>query len=376
MLNVQMKNADPLSLGVEDIKDLAQGAAFLGTGGGGDPYIGRLMAEHAIREFGMPEIIDADELDDDAAVFTAAMVGAPTVMLEKGTAGEDIDLSIRRLAEIIGKKADAISPIEIGGINSMLPIVAAARLGLPLVDCDGMGRAFPEIQMVTFNVHGVSATPAVIVNEHLETVMVETADPKRAEDIIRVAAIQMGLSVLFSGYPMTGKQVKAYSVRGTLTLALNIGRAIHSGQDCGNPIESLLAYLRSTDYYKHSKVLFDGKITDIRRVITKGFAMGHCEISDMDDANDRVHIQFQNENLLAKRNGQTLAIVPDLISIVDRETAQPITVETLKFGQRVKVIGASAAPIMRSQKALDVFGPECFGIEEAFQRIEHIHDDI
>ena len=376
MLNVQMKNADRLSLGVEDIKDLARGAAFLGTGGGGDPYIGRLMAEHAIREFGMPEIIDADELDDDAAVFTAAMVGAPTVMLEKGTAGEDIDLSIKRLADIIGKQADAITPIEIGGINSMLPIVAAARLGLPLVDCDGMGRAFPEIQMVTFNVHGVSATPAVIVNEHLETVMVETSDPKRAEDIIRVAAIQMGLSVLFSGYPMTGKQVKACSVRGTLTLALNIGRAIRSGQESGNPIEALLAYLRSTDYYKHSKVLFDGKITDIRRETTKGFAMGHCEISDMDDANDQVHIQFQNENLLAKRNGQTLAIVPDLISIVDRETAQPITVEALKFGQRVKVIGTSAAPIMRSQKALEVFGPECFGIEEAFRRIEDIHDDI
>ena len=376
MLNVQMKNADRLSLGVEDIKDLARGAAFLGTGGGGDPYIGRLMAEHAIREFGMPEIIDADELDDDAAVFTAAMVGAPTVMLEKGTAGEDIDLSIKRLADIIGKQADAISPIEIGGINSMLPIVAAARLGLPLVDCDGMGRAFPEIQMVTFNVHGVSATPAVIVNEHLETVMVETSDPKRAEDIIRVAAIQMGLSVLFSGYPMTGKQVKAAGVRGTLTLALNIGRAIRSGQESGNPIEALLAYLRSTDYYKHSKVLFDGKITDIRRETTKGFAMGHCEISDMDDADDRVHIQFQNENLLAKRSGQTLAIVPDLISIVDRETAQPITVEALKFGQRVKVIGTSAAPIMRSQKALDVFGPECFGIEEPFRRIEDIHDDI
>ena len=376
MLNVQMKNADRLSLGVEDIEDLARGAAFLGTGGGGDPYIGRLMAEHAIREFGMPEIIDADELDDDAAVFTAAMVGAPTVMLEKGTAGEDIDLSIRRLADIIGKQADAITPIEIGGINSMLPIVAAARLGLPLVDCDGMGRAFPEIQMVTFNVHGVSATPAVIVNEHLETVMVETSDPKRAEDIIRVAAIQMGLSVLFSGYPMTGKQVKASSVRGTLTLALNIGRAIRSGQESGNPIESLLAYLRSTDYYKHTKVLFDGKITDIRRETTKGFAMGHCEISDMDDANDRVHIQFQNENLLAKRNGRTLAIVPDLISIVDRETVQPITVEALKFGQRVKVIGTSAAPIMRSQKALDVFGPECFGIEEAFRKIEDIHDDI
>ena len=30
---------------------------------------------------------------------------------------------------------------------------------------------------------------------------------------------------------------------------------------------------------------------------------------------------FKMKNLLAKRKGQTLAIVPDLITIVDRETA-------------------------------------------------------
>ena len=47
-------------------------------------------------------------------------------------------------------------PMEAGGVNSMLPIAAAARLGLPMVDCDGMGRAFPELQMVTFTIGGVS----------------------------------------------------------------------------------------------------------------------------------------------------------------------------------------------------------------------------
>ena len=36
-------------------------------------------------------------------------------------------------------------PLEMGGINSLVPIMAAARLGLPLADADGMGRAFPEL---------------------------------------------------------------------------------------------------------------------------------------------------------------------------------------------------------------------------------------
>ena len=294
MLNVATAGNERAFVTLEDLEDLAQGAAFLGTGGGGDPYIGRLMAKHAIREYGMPEIIEVDELHDDATVLPAAMLGAPTVLVEKAASGEDIDHSVNRLAQLIGKQPDAIMPIEIGGINSMIPVVAAARLGLPLVNCDGMGRAFPELQMATFHVYGVPATPAVIVDEHLETVIVETHDGKRAEDLIRAAAIRMGLSVMISCYPMSGRQVKDCGVRGTLTLALGVGRAISQGRNHGEPVESLLAYLRSTEYYNHCKVLFDGKITDLRRETTRGFSMGHCEIAAL-DGSARTHDCFISE---------------------------------------------------------------------------------
>ena len=143
-----------MKLAAEDLVDLARGAAFLGTGGGGDPYIGRLMAEQAIREFGMPEIVDATDVPDEAAVYTSAMIGAPTVFVEKIASGDDISLAVKRLEAYRGQPAEFIAPLEIGGCNSMVPIAAAARLGLPLVDADGMGRAFPELQMVTFNIHG------------------------------------------------------------------------------------------------------------------------------------------------------------------------------------------------------------------------------
>lgn len=36
----------------QDIDDLAVGAAVLGTGGGGDPYIGKLLAKAAIENTG------------------------------------------------------------------------------------------------------------------------------------------------------------------------------------------------------------------------------------------------------------------------------------------------------------------------------------
>src|SRR5690606_73537 len=152
-----------------------------------------------------------------------------------------------------------------------LPLAVAARRGLPVIDADGMGRAFPEIQMVTYNVYGVPIAPVVIANDHLESVVIESPDPKSVEDIGRAVAIRMGLSVMVSCYPMSGADVKRTAVAGTLSLALGIGRAIRIGRQGDDPVEALLAYLRTTDYYNKCAVLFDGKVADLLRETTRGF---------------------------------------------------------------------------------------------------------
>ena len=361
-----------MKLTVEDLVDVGRGAAFLGTGGGGDPYVGRMLATNAIQEYGMPEIIAADDLPDDAIACTVAMLGAPTVLIEKAACGDDVDLVISRMEKYSGRKIDAILPVEIGGVNSMLPIMAAARTGLPLIDADGMGRAFPEIQMVSFNIYGVSCTPVVMADDHLNSLVVETGSAKRAEDLVRVASIEMGCSVIISSYSMNGADVKRTAVKGTMTLALEIGRAIARGRHSGNPVDELVKYLRSTPYYNQCKVLFDGKVTDLRRETTRGFAIGHCRMSALDGSGRNMEVTFQNEHLVARENGRVRAIVPDLICMVDSETAEPIPVEALKYGQRIKVLGVSAPPILRSPEALAIVGPQAFGLEEPFVPIEKL----
>jgi hypothetical protein len=66
----------------KNIEDIALGAAVLGTGGGGDPYIGMLMARKAIRDYVPVELYSLNELDDDDLIVPTAMMGAPTVMVE------------------------------------------------------------------------------------------------------------------------------------------------------------------------------------------------------------------------------------------------------------------------------------------------------
>jgi hypothetical protein len=76
-----------------------------------------------------------------------------------------------------------------------------------------------------------------------------------------------------------------------------------------------------------------------------------------------LEIEFQNENLIARAGERMLAIVPDLICVLDGETAEPITTEELRYGQRVKVMAVSVPEIMRTPQALRVWGPRHFGFD-------------
>ncbi len=361
-----------MRMGVDELRDLANGAAFLGAGGGGDPYIGRLLATSAIEEFGAPELVSAEDINDEARVLTIAMLGAPTVILEKAVSGDDIEFVIRSLEAKLDQKADYLMSIEIGGVNSLVPVMAAARLGLPLIDADGMGRAFPAIQMVTFNAFGVSATPLVMADDHGTSMVVEAPTAEAVEDIVRAASVPLGCSAVISCYPMLGRQVKDCAVLGTLSLARSIGKIIADNQQSEDPVESLVAHLRTTPYYSRCEILFDGKVVDVRRELRDGFSVGTVRLQSLKSETSIMEVQFQNEFLVAKLNGKTKAIVPDLVCLVDRETAQPILADGVRYGQRIKVLGVSAPSVMRADESLSIFGPQAFRMDEPFVPLEDL----
>ncbi len=353
-----------------DLIDLARGAAVLGTGGGGDPYIGRLMVEQAMREGHDVEIIDLDSVPDDALVIPTAMMGAPTVIVEKLPSGEETIASLRKLEAYLGRKAFATMPIEVGGINSTMPLVVGARLGLPIVDADGMGRAFPELQMETFAVYGVSGAPMVVSNEYGDSALIETADNRMLEWLARGVTIRMGGTAFIAEYAMDGKTAKRTSVPRTLSLAIEIGACIRRARVAHkDPFAALLELLPKTPY-AFGKIIFQGKIADLFRETTQGFAKGRVRIAGLEGWTGAMEIDIQNENLVARHDGEIMAIVPDLICILDSETAEPITTETLRYGQRVTVMGVGVPPIMRTPEALAVFGPAGFGIDAPFTPIE------
>jgi DUF917 family protein len=360
-----------MEIQVSDLMDLATGAGFLGTGGGGDPYLGRLMLRQVLEEGCDLKIIELEDLPDDALVVASACMGAPTVMVEKIPCVDAAEASLRALERHMGRKADALICIEAGGVNGTLPLVLGARLGLPVVNGDGMGRAFPELQMVTFGVYGNSATPLVLAGEQGDCIVIEARSNRFSENLARANVVAMGAIAQISLYPMNGKAVRQTCVPRTITLALEIGRTIQSARrGKTDPFAALQRYFAGTSPARCARVIFDGKIVDILRETKSGFAKGRVTLAGLDDASETMTVNFQNEFLLAIRDDRPVAMVPDLVVILDRETAEPITTESLKFGQRVKVMAVSVPDVMRTDAALQTFGPAAFGIKHPYIRLE------
>ena len=74
----------------------------------------------------------------------------------------------------------------------------------------------------------------------------------------------------------------------------------------------------------------------------------------------------QNENLVARRNGQIVCTVPDLICVVDTDTGEPVTTELLRYGLRVTVLGLPAPHQWTSPQGLAVAGPQAFGYDTSY----------
>ncbi len=353
-------------IGMKEIEDIALGAALLGAGGGGDPYVGKLVAMGAVKECGPVELLDPEEVPDDAFVVPIAMMGAPTVLAEKGIGGKEYERLHRMVSQFFGKEIFAFLPIEAGGVNSMLPIAACARLGLPLVDCDGMGRAFPELQMVTFTIGGISASPMALTDEKGNCAIFETITNKWTEELARAVTMSCGGSVSVSLYPMSGAQLKKYAVKNIVTRSQKLGEAIRTVKDCAGktPEEHFLEF---SGGFK----LFKGKISDVLRETRGAFNFGKVLLTGIgEDKGRSAFVEFQNENLTATVDGEIVATTPDLICLVDTETFHPVTTDALKYGKRVLVVGLKCFEMWRTPEGLELVGPRYFGCDTDYIPLE------
>lgn len=342
----------------EHLERLAIGAGILGTGGGGNPYLGKLIARRFLEAGSTIEVVSLDEVPDDALVTSVGGMGSPTVTFERLLRANEALNAMHALERHLGRAFTHVVPSEIGGSNSTIPMVVAVQSGIPVIDADGMGRAFPELQMETFMIDGVRPTPAAFASYHGHTVVIDDLDdPRTLERYARAVAIQMGGRAGYAFPAMTGAEVRASAIPGTLSLAIRLGEAVLAARAAHD--DPSLAACAVTGGLR----LFAGKVTDVQRQMTGGFARGVVTLDGIGpDAGATLRVEVQNENLIARRDdGSVIAVVPDLICLIDSDTGEPLTTEVLRYGLRATVIGIPAPAQLRTEAALAVVGPAAFG---------------
>src|SRR5262249_54438745 len=152
------------------------------------------------------------------------------------------------------------------------------------------------------------------------------------EWLARGVTVRLGGVAHIAEYAMSGADVKRTAIPRTLTLALTVGRAIREAREANGDPVARLADGRGATPYRHLRVLFRGKIADVERRTEAGFARGRAAAVSF-DGEHKLELVFQNENLVALVDGEMRCVVPDLVCVLESERAEPITTETLRFGQ-------------------------------------------
>lgn len=353
-----------------DIADLCAGSVFLATGGGRDPYISQLLVEQSLRKYGPVGLVPLSDVPDDAYVVAIGEVGAPTVSLEQLPIGTECVEVVDRFEAHVGRKITHLVSFEVGGANSVLPLITAAAKKIPLIDGDGMGRALPEAQMMTFAIEGVCPSPAVSLDYTGGSVYFDTKDTLLYERQVRNIAMAMGGMIFTVEHPMTGVEAKRAIIPRTISFALGVGKVLRAGFGNAQQIEApLKALIEKSDYgiFKH---LYTGKIVDIERKIVGGFDVGEAVIEAVGTREPPLTLSIKNEFLVARVGTRVVASVPDLITMVDHETSWPINSQRMHYGQRVTVFGIGSPPHYRTDKALQVVGPRAFGFDFDYRPLE------
>src|SRR6516162_10552477 len=208
-------------------------------------------------------LMPAAELADDDWVAAVSNMGAPRVGQERLADSRTIARAVALMEEHVGAKFRGIMSLEIGGGNSIQPLMAAAHLKRPVIDSDMMGRAYPEAQMTSVAVGDLKPCPLSTVDVRgLESVVESVPTWKWMERVSRKICVEYGSVASTCKAPRTGAEVKKWGIHGTTTKAIGIGRAVREAQKThADPVAAILSV-------EPGKVLFKGKVMDVERRAT------------------------------------------------------------------------------------------------------------
>lgn len=355
----------------QDIQSLYYGSLFTACGGG--EYSDHLptIVEKTIMENGPVKLLSIDELPEDARFLAVGVLGSMLeANLQTGREGMEV---LKRLSEKLDYRFDGLFTIEGSSINILFPILVASLVGVPIVDGDCMGRAFPEFQMTTAQAMGKRVVPMSILTPGSEYHHFEDMDNLIFEAGAReIVSHEIGIAY-FSGFPNSGRDLREILLPGTLSFVREIGSTFLEPDSYSRLLKDITEITKNS-LYGGAVELFVGTLEEIETTVEGGRSWISIGLKGTGDyLKSDFTILAQNECLLAYRDKQISAMVPDLIILIDLRTLIPVSLSALQENMKVAVLGIPAPVRLKSRDMLNAIGPACFGYNEEYTPIEGIH---
>nr|WP_275983064.1 DUF917 family protein [Propionivibrio soli] len=178
--NEKGKTVTANEYGLTDFRYIAAGAAILASGGGGS-YRDAVSVLNELDKSGWKGTVRVQDYDDATNCCVLALMGSPDAA--DGMTLADVEYSIvntvRTFEQATGATLGCLIPVEIGAINSIVPLLAAARSDNAIgwvVDGDGAGRAVPELPQTTYGGSAsLAASPCSLANDARSPTEVQSA---------------------------------------------------------------------------------------------------------------------------------------------------------------------------------------------------------
>ncbi len=349
-------------LGENQLRDIVIGAGLLGAGGGGSTAEGMKLVDRVLEYGDGVQLASPEELPATSWGAVIAGVGSPKSSLTR-VRSVSPTLALDLLAKEVNKDFSFVIPFELGAGNSLNPMLAAIQKNIPMVDGDPCGRAVPEIHMTTFYLGGIPVTPLALATEDKIMAVIWAPEAYDAERVTRAITAELSGVSAIAAQAMNGQDLQRLVIPGTTTLVEQIGRTIRETRSSRGDIAAALSKRF------RGRQLAKGRIVELAGETRGGFDFGRAQIGGELPA--RIH--FQNENMIAFRNDELLAIVPDLICCIDRD-GNPLTNADLQKGMEVTYIGFPAQLPFRKPEVYGLFTHilEQLGYREGFRPIEEL----
>jgi uncharacterized protein len=227
-----------LEYGMTDLQAVAAGAAVLASGGGGS-YQDALAILQQLDNSGWQGTVAVQDYDGATNCCVLAIMGSPDAAdnLTLSNVANAIRNTVAVLEASTNYPLGCVIPVEIGPINSLVPLIAAALSGgqLWVVNGDGAGRAVPELPQTTFGGSAALApSPCALASDTAVSNEVESA-VLNANTAAKVETLAGGVVAGFGGYSgialwpsnaSNGYALSGNYIAGTLAQARSLGQLL------------------------------------------------------------------------------------------------------------------------------------------------------